>query len=92
MNKMLRSIVGIIVALLGMGAIGQVLIFLGPFIGGVIVTVFDLSPNPRLATNMESAGNIFVLIFSIYIGVKVYKKIISKHSKEESSVESSGKT
>ncbi|MDO8706474.1 MAG: hypothetical protein Q7J84_16160 [Sulfuricaulis sp.] len=70
-----------------MGAIGKVLIFLGPFIGGVIVTVFDLSPNPRLARNMESAGNIFVLIFSIYIGVKVYKNIIRKYSKEESSVE-----
>ncbi len=80
--KVLRTIVGIIVALLAMGVIVQVMRFLGPAIGGWIVMLLNLSPTPDIAEDMEAAGNIFVFIVSLYAGVKVYKKIVNNKTSE----------
>jgi len=83
-NRVLKTIAGIFSAFLAAALISQLLILVGPFVGGVIVMVLNLSPNPQLAKTMESAGNIFVLIVSIYIGIKIYRKIIGKQKDVES--------
>jgi hypothetical protein len=74
--EMITKVYGFIVAFLACGMTGLLLRFIGPVIGGGVVILFNLSPSPSLAQNLESAGNIFGLIVSIYVGVKVYKKIV----------------
>ena len=76
LGKFFKVSTAIILSFVSIALISQVLLFFGPILGGVIVTSFDLANDPQLAKTMESAGNILVLIASIYVGVKVYKKII----------------
>lgn len=82
-SNILKKIVSIFSAVIIAALFSQLLILIGPFIGGIIVIVFKLSPNPQLANSMESFGNIFVLFSSIYVGVFVYRKIIGKRENEE---------
>jgi len=74
-----KKIGGVILGILVFAIVGQVLIFLGPAIGGWIVIALErTTPNSRLANNLEAFGYIFVLIVSIYLGIKTYKKVAGK--------------
>ena len=77
-RKPLRVIWGIILGFSVFVIVSQVLRLLGPFVGGLVTIAFDLTPDPRTADNLESVGNIFVLIVSFYLGIKSYKKIAGK--------------
>lgn len=82
-NKILRVTAGLIVAFFVFGIIAQVLRFFGPAIGGWIVMLLNLSPNPELAKDVEATGNIIVFIIALYPAVKVYKKIVNKQKDDK---------
>lgn len=82
----LRIIGGVILGFLVLAIVSQVLRFLGPPIAGWCVAALDLSPNPQLARLLESFGNIMVLIVSVYLGIKTYKKVAGNKSKISTSL------
>lgn len=78
MKRFFKAIAGFIGAFFIFAILSQFLILIGPIIAGLIIGALDLQPNPQLAKTMESAGNIFVLVASIYAGIKTYKIINGK--------------
>ncbi len=79
MKRFFKAIAGFIGAFFIFAILSQFLILIGPIIAGLIIGALDLQPNPQLAKTMESAGNIFVLVVSIYAGIKTYKIINGKN-------------
>ena len=75
MKRLFKALAGFIGAVIVFAALSQILILIGPIIAGLLIGALDLQSNPQLAKTMESAGNIFVLVVSIYAGIKTYKII-----------------
>ena len=75
LRKVLKAAIAIIAGFLVAGVIVIALRFIGPAIGGGIVLLLKLSPNPDTAKDMEAVGNIVTLIVALYAGIKVCKKI-----------------
>lgn len=61
-----------------MGMIVLVLRAIGPYIGSLIIVIFDIGQDERLVRAMGNLGNILALIIAIQYGVTTYKAIIIK--------------
>ena len=80
MTKALTTIIAFFIALLIFTLVSQLLIFIGPILFGLIIGAFKIQSNPRIAADLEAAGNIFVFVVSTYAAVKTYKSINNKNN------------
>lgn len=75
MLKILRSVLGFVVAFISFVIISRLLIVIGTVL--VILTV-NPSPDSLLAVRLESIGLIINVVISAYLSIKIYKKIANK--------------
>ena len=85
MGRIIRKIFAFFVAFMVAGLIVNVGRFLGPFIAGTIIGVFDMAPGgARGVMLFESVGNIVLLLIILPVSIKVYKRMTRvKKGKEE---------
>ena len=76
MGNIIRKIFAFFVAFIVAGIIVNVGRFLGPFIAGTIIGIFDIAPGgPNGARLFEAVGNIVLVFIILPVSIKVYKKI-----------------
>lgn len=76
MRKFIKITLATITALIVFVLVGQSMLFIGPMLAGWMIMLFDIDPiGSQNVKTLESLGNIFNLIFSGYLGYRVYKKI-----------------
>jgi len=84
MLKILRGVLGFVVALISFGIINQLLIVIGTVVAGLVLLTFNVllnfnpSPDRLSAIRLESIGLIINIIISAHISIKIYKKIANK--------------
>ena len=75
MKKIFKVWLGIIAAGTVFVIVSKILPLIGIVTAGWIIELLNLELNPRFAENLESFGNIFLLVLSVYAAVKSYKLI-----------------
>ena len=72
----MKKVWAFIVAFFVFALVGLSIRAIGPYFAGAIIMLFDIHPaGPNDVKTWEATGNIFSLIFSVYLGNKVYKNI-----------------
>ena len=76
--KIVRVVLGLLAAFFVFWIIGVTLRFIGPIMAGWVIGILKLAPNRLHALTLESIGNIFSFIVSLYAAFKTYKKIADR--------------